>query len=124
MEQLDFWETPAFFIQIDQQIFLVELKAFFINKDLVVVAHNTLFWLMNIYWLQMHVWLTDFTFSLLKIIILVFLLILVRKLFIKALSEDLVFSILKLREFVMKIREWVISESHPRIDATVENINL
>lgn len=71
----------------------------------------------------MHVWLTDFTFSLFKIIILVFLLILYGKLLVKALSEDLVFPVLKIRELIIKIREGVISKSHPRIDTTVKNID-
>jgi hypothetical protein len=71
----------------------------------------------------MHVWLTYFAFSLLKIIVLVFLFIFDRELLIKTLSEDLVFSILQICELIMKVREGVISKSHPRIDASVENIN-
>ena len=101
----------------------MELEAFFIYEYLVVVAHHATFWLMNIYWLQMHVWLTYFAFSLLKIIVLVFLFIFDGELLIKTLSEDLVFSILQICELIMKVREGVISKSHPRIDASVENID-
>ena len=48
MEQLDFRKASAFFVQIDQQIFLVKLKACFIYEYLVMVAHYATFGLMNI----------------------------------------------------------------------------
>ena len=124
MEQLDFRKTSTIFVQIDQQIFLVKLEAFFIYEDLIMVAHYATFGLMNIYWLQMHVWLAYFAFALLEIVVLVFLFIVDGELLVKALPEDLASTILKVRELVMEVGEGVVSEGHPRVDAPVEYIDL
>jgi len=124
MEQLDFRKASAFFVQIDQQIFLVKLEAFFIYEYLIMVAHYATFGLMNIDWLQMHVWLAYVAFSLLEIVVLVFLFIADGELLIKALPKDLASSVLKICELVVKVGEGVVSEGHPRVDAAVKYINL
>ena len=72
----------------------------------------------------MHVWLAYFAFSFLEIIVLVFLFIVDGELLIEALPKDLASSVLKIRELVMKVGEGVVSEGHPRVDASTKNINL
>ena len=56
VKQLNLYEHPSFLIEVYQQVLLVELVAFLIHEQLIMVAHDILLRLVDIHWLETHVW--------------------------------------------------------------------
>ena len=89
IKQLNLDELSSLFIEVNQQVLLVKLKALLIYEQLIMVTHNVLFRLMNIHRLQVHVrriLLVESTFRW-TVIVLIFLVVGASELLIESLFE-------------------------------------
>ena len=55
IKQLNLYELSSLFIEVNQQVLLVKLKALLIYEQLIMVTHNVLFRLMNVHRLEDHI---------------------------------------------------------------------